>query len=710
MTDGIKATRERLQRLRFRRFGGEHHLVLENADQLRRIADLDEAHWVAVSAPCATLDIDPAFLRLVDLDQDGRIRPFEVRLAVDWLLARLTDTSGLAAACTTLTLTSIETESDEGKELLATAHQVLDLLKITGDVITLEQVREVLRLEEKEPVSEAGVVLPHATGDEATWKLIHDVVTALGGVPHPAGAKGVDTKTLDRFVDEATRFTKWYESGLLESETPDSRVMPYGSDTQALYEALLAVSDKIDQYFAQCRALTLDLPVDTPVGLMPDLNDPASIDGALEAAPLAPASADRLFDLGAPVNIAWGGRVTAFVEGPMQRVLGAVDELGEADWKTIQVAFKAHAEWSAARPEVSASKLGYDVLVMHLDEAGLARVRALIEKSSATALTLGRIRQVEKLVLFQAHLLQLANNYVSFPDLYLDGRRAAFDVGNLVMDGRHFNLAVRVTDRKEHVALASKSNLCVLYVQTSGEKVTPYEVAVPVTAGGLGNLCVGKRGMFIDTSGRELDARVVHMVHNPISFREAVAAPFRRLEQALTNRLESVTESAATDLEAAGGSAVSTVAAGTKGALATAPKPAATTAPTATAAPSQKGGVLAGGGIALAALGSSVVYILDTLRQMTWLNIATGIVAALLAVMIPATLLALVKLHRRDLSSILEGSGWAINIRMGLTRRQARSFTLTPKYPATARGVYPPWRRGVKKRVPPPLSGEPSSE
>jgi hypothetical protein len=54
---------------------------------------------------------------------------------------------------------------------------------------------------------------------------------------------------------------------------------------------------------------------------------------------------------------------------------------------------------------------------------------------------------------------------------------------------------------------------------------------------------------------------------------------------------------------------------------------------------------------------------------------------------------AFVKLRRRDLSAILEGSGWGINARMRLTHQQSRFFTERPDYPKGAKGVhYFPWR------------------
>lgn len=99
------------------------------------------------------------------------------------------------------------------------------------------------------------------------------------------------------------------------------------------------------------------------------------------------------------------------------------------------------------------------------------------------------------------------------------------------------------------------------------------------------------------------------------------------------------------------------------------------------------GGLLAGGGIALAALGSSAAFVVKTFASLTWQSTLAGILAAVAAVAVPASVVAHLKLRQRDLSAILEASGWAINARMRLTRRQADYFTCVPGYPSGARGT-----------------------
>ena len=162
------------------------------------------------------------------------------------------------------------------------------------------------------------------------------------------------------------------------------------------------------------------------------------------------------------------------------------------------------------------------------------------------------------------------------------------------------------------------------------------------------------------------------MIENPISIREALSAPFKKIGRALTGKIESITTKADKDLDA---SLKSTDAK-------KAPPPAKP------AGGMAAGGLLMGGGVAVAALGSSLAYITKTLAGMWWYEVLGGVGIAILVVLIPLAILAFVRLRRRDLSAILEGAGWAINARMRLSRKQARFFTRRPGYPLIAKGIH----------------------
>jgi len=323
--------------------------------------------------------------------------------------------------------------------------------------------------------------------------------------------------------------------------------------------------------------------------------------------------------------------------------------------------------------------LGDERIREYLGEHYDRMVREWIERSRDRALVLEHVRMAEKLALFQGYLLEFANNFVSFPHLYDPNRRAAFEEGSLVMDGRWFNLAVRVPDRAQHLQSTQNSSMFVMYVRVEhGESGQAYEVAVPVTSGTQGSLALGKRGVFYRVDDSEWTAQVVHLVDQPVSLWEAIFMPFQRLGAAVMSKMETLALSADKRLQEAGSAVVGETYQRAVG-------PATTPVAGAPGGTVGWGGLLAGGGIAVAALASSAAFITRTLAELRWWQIATGVGGIVLAVLIPVALVSVLKLRRRDLSCVLEGSGWAINLRMRLSRAQRRSFTQRPSYPPGSR-------------------------
>ena len=674
-----------LGNMTFRRFGRTYHLRIRSADDLRQVLELSEAHWVAVSAPIDTIHCDSVFLELLDTDHDGRIRPQELKTAIQWTLEVLRDTDELSHASTDLRIEAINTDGEDGRCIRAAIEKMLR--RLAGeqpDRITLAQVREIKRLEEVQAISGVGVVLSDAARDEEVASFIEDIIATVGGVSHPGGRTGIAQKNLDRFLSEARAFLSWRERGRMERDRT-SNVMPFAGDTPAMFAVFRSIREKVEQYFAQCEAVLLDPALAQRFGSSPgqlsemDLNDPTIIRDVLERAPLAPPRPRPELDLDATVNPAYSESLVRLREAVLSPILGReVSLLTEDAWQRVKETFAAHEDWVGSKTGAIVEPLGEDNLRDYVDGHHAEKVGALIEKVREAAVVLEDIRLVEKLILFQANLITFANNYVSFPDLYEQGRRALFDYGDLVMDGRRFNLAVRLTDRAEHARIAKTSNIYVLYVEITGPEVKPYEVAIAVTSGGQGNLCVGKRGMFHDVNGLELDARIVQVIENPISLSEAIVAPFRRLGAAVAGKIESIATAAEKKLDRAGSDTVRLPGVGDR------------PPPSQAAQQSKAGGMgpmLAGGGIAVAALGSSFAFITKTLAGLSVFTILVGLGGALLAVIVPMLIIAFGKLRRRDLSAILEGSGWAINARMRLTRAQGKYFTERPPFPAGARGI-----------------------
>jgi hypothetical protein len=526
------------------------------------------------------------------------------------------------------------------------------------------------------PVSDAGVVLPEAAADAQIRQFIVDVTATVGGAEHPSGAQGIGPVQLERFLTDAAAYLGWRERGQIGEGESKTKIMPLGGDTPAAYAIVTSIGDKIDQYFAQCLALSLDERFAQRMGWTQaevqnlDLDDPAVIEEVLKKAPLTRPKPSEELSFENDINPYYAKTLERLRRDVVRPILGKrTAVLSAKQWQNIKDFFAPHRRWLEAKAGSAAEPLGADKLREYLDESFADAVRALIAQSNRTAAAMDKVRLLEKVILYQAWIVELANNFVSFPHLYDTNRRAMFEVGTLVMDGRRFNLAVRAGDRARHAAVAATSNMYVLYVEISPKADGPnIELAVPVTSGDKGNLCIGKRGVFYDTAGTECDAKVVDIIENPISFKEALLSPLHRLGGLLIGKIESITTSAEKKLQSRASAAMDQVGR-TAGPAANQPLA------------SSRAGLLMGAGLAVAALGSAVAYITKTLAQTSPPAIIIGIVGAILLVMLPMSIVAFLKLRKRDLSAILEGAGWGINARMRLTRKQGRFFTERPEYP-----------------------------
>jgi len=670
----------------FLKYGRSYHMRIETAADLARAAELDDALWVSSGAPVRMIQCDPTFLEWVDSDNNGRILCHEIKQAICWLLATLGDHRGVTERSTVLPLTAVNGESDDGRKVLRAIEKMLRRLgEAEAGRITLRQVRTLKADAEKTPVSEAGVVLPQAADREEIRQFIADIVATVGGSPHPSGSQGVDEEHLEEFLRQAEAYLRWLAQGELPDGQVRSEIMPLGERTGEAYAVFARLRERIDQYFAQCEAVAFDPRVAAEIGpglaelREVDFDDPKAIEAFMAAAPIAEPNPDRVLCLtGRQVNPYYHGALEELRVKALAPALGEeVERLSQQQWQRVKQFYAAHGQWLAGKAGRAVEPLGTETLRRYLEPRFPEAVRSLIAEKMQTAVELESIRLVEKLILYQANLIDLANNFVGFPYLYDAHRRAMFEMGRLVMDGRHFNFSVLVPNRAEHAAIVRTSNIFTMYVEISPPEGGTFEVAVPVTSGGKGNLCVGKRGIFRDVSGRELDARVVHIVENPISISEALLSPFQRAGRILTGKIESIAATAEKRLD--------TAVAATSDRL----HPVGTPAPTgqATSRGLLAGGLLMGGGVALAALGSAFAYVTKSLAAVRWYQIVLMGAGLVLAVLLPISIVALMKLRRRDLSAILEGSGWAINARMRLTLRQGRFFTRRPGYPKGAIGL-----------------------
>lgn len=89
--------------------------------------------------------------------------------------------------------------------------------------------------------------------------------------------------------------------------------------------------------------------------------------------------------------------------------------------------------------------------------------------------------------------------------------------------------------------------------------------------------------------------------------------------------------------------------------------------------------------MAVAAIGSALAFIINQLRSVTLLQVLFSLLVILAAAMLPALIMAFIRISNRDLAVVLEGAGWAMNDRLRLTRRLGKLFTRRPRRPRHSR-------------------------
>lgn len=673
-------------RFRFKRFGAFPHLVIDSAETLRLATRLDPAHWLALSAPTRGVRSDPRFLELLDTNGEGIITHADVTTALAWFFSVFRSFEGLESGSSAINPDYFDAGNADGQRIRNTLNKIRQRESLVADSpIPLSAIQKSRREIMVQPMSSRGVVLPEAAEDPDIERMLNLAVSITGGVPHPSGRPGIDALALEQFTNQVRDYTVWKTAA-------SDDVYPLGENTEDAYHRHRKLIEKIDHFFALCNAAVFDERVqaktyfdDTTLGELKDSSS-SQIKDRLMNAPLAlpnPRGVLRLDD----ANLYYRRELENFRKTVVQPLIGDVGkEITFEQWMQIRDKLEPYEQWLTGRPQSAGALANVEAVERFIEPICIERVMRLLDSGSEEALEIEDIDLAERAALYQAHLLEFTNNFVSFPNLYHRKNRALFEMGSLIMDGRYFNLAVQVEDRGRHATVARNSGMYLMYMAVHEQPgQTKYEVAVPVTSGGKGNIAVGKHGIFVDLSGEEYDAEVIEVIENPVSFREALGAPFRRLGRLLSGKIEAATSEAQGNLDREFIGHLSRTQA--QPAAATTSAGVSPQTPQNGSRSLSRGGLLLGGGVAIAAIGSALAYIINTLARLQWYEILIGLAAAAGAVLFPVAILIFVKLKHRDISAVVEASGWAMNGRMRLTRALSRSFTVRPAYPKGSKGT-----------------------
>ena len=234
--------------------GGFEQVRLETGADLLALDQLDQKLWVALACPTQGLEIDARTLELIDTDKDGRIRAPEILAAVKWTGTSLKHLDGLVKRSPTLPLSDINDASPEGRQLLASARQILtNLGKSDAPTITVEDTSDTVKIFSQTRFNGDGVVPAEASDSEAVKSILLDIITCLGPETDRSGKPGVNQAKADLFFAEAQAYSDWWRQ-----REGDARIEPLGGATDAAAAAVKAARQKVDDYFTRCRLAAFD--------------------------------------------------------------------------------------------------------------------------------------------------------------------------------------------------------------------------------------------------------------------------------------------------------------------------------------------------------------------------------------------------------------------------------------------------------------------
>ena len=672
----------------FRRIGGAGQLALHDIDDLPHVLELDEAHWALTGIDIDFLRTDRQFLDFIDEDHNGIIQADEVKRAVAWFLAHIRPEARPELGSPELRLDSIDVSAPEGAALFAAARVVLRNLGIPDSpVLSLSQIRNDDGILSNACCNGDGVITPGCfTGDcregasaipenPHLAEIVSRIMEIIGSCRDLTGAEGINRELLDSFRSGAEQYLSWYEA----PENRPELLRPCGERTADFAAAVENLQERIDRYFLHCAALDFLPGLSCRPPLVEgdgDVPESAPMQELLEKLPIATPRPDRVLDFSAPLNPLYEKELHALAAHPAMAEFLTGSVLSEAMWRRLTSLLTPCLEWKNAEPDKAYEKIEPAILKQWLTDGSLEELRRRIDEDLTIARELTAYHSLIKLTLFQQYLLEFLNNYVSLGALFNPRAASMLQTGKLVMDGRHYTFATPVKNLAEHKRIATISDICVLYVEaTTGrtENARRMTLAVAVTSGNIRNLFIGKHGIFYAVDGSVWDARIIDLIQQPVSISEALKMPFFRFGEFVARLADRFFSTKSTEVQKTLEKTITT------GAVLTPPAPAPAAKPQ---TPAVSGSMmLMGGGIGIAAIGSSVAFIIKSLQNISILNVLAVLLGIILIFGGPMVVISLVKLYRRNISRFLEANSCAVNRPMRLSRKLGLVFTFAPPLP-----------------------------
>ncbi len=654
---------------KFASVGGTVRVKILSGEDIRNLYRLDRKMWTVLSCPTEGLEFDAKALHLIDIDHDGRIRVDEVIKTSQWLTRVVKDADLLLKEADALKLEDFNADDPDGARLQASARQILKNLGLEKDEISLEDTSDNVKIFAGTRFNGDGIITPASASDKATATLI-ETIAGIASVVDRSGVNGINEGHIEAFYQACEEYSAWQKSASEE-------VFPFGDKTADALAAVDAVKDKVADYFMRCKLIGFDAALAGAVDV--SVEKIAGIEGSLAASadeiakqPLAKPAANGKLDFKA-VNPAWKASmdaVTALTD------VGA-KPITEEDWKALIDKLAPYCAWLQAKKGSLVESLGLEAVNAILEENKKAALLKLIEKDKAEEANALSIEEVDKVLRLNKYFYRFLNNYVVLADFYDPTRKAIFQAGTLFIDQRSTDLCIKVGGPSPEIS--SLSGMYILYCACTSEKLgKSFNIAAVLTDGDVDGLREGKNAVFYDRDGNDYTAKVVAIVDNPVSIRQAFWAPYKKVARMINDKID---KSAAEKNEKSMAGLTSATDNATSVKLEGDAKEAAKSI-TSTFDIAKFAGIFAAIGMAIGYIGAFFTSLATGIKDTPFWKLCLIIAGLMLLISGPSMFIAWRKIRKRDLGPVLNANGWAINASALVAAKFGKTLTSLAQYPS----------------------------
>lgn len=641
---------------KFTKLGGVTRISIESGDDIAHLDELDQKMWTVLSCPTTGLEFDEQTLKMMDTDNDGKIRVHEVVGAAKWLTSVLRNPDILISPTDDLPLKEINQDNEEGQKLYRSARQILSNLGLSKDSISLADTADSTKIFANTKFNGDGIVTEKSTDDAELAGLIKTIAEICGTVEDRSGEPGINADKIEAFYKSASDYATWMGKA-------DAGVRPYGDKTGEAFAAYTAIKDKVDDYFVRCKlaafnsgqADALEMTFDQLMAISGQ--NLATNIGELAKYPIARVSSKCSLDFGEKINPAWQGPVATF----RSLVFGGegVSSISESDWAEIGKSFERYKEWLGEKAGTEVEGLGIEAVKSIVSGDKKQALLSLVAQDEALTDEANEIAQVDKLLHLYKNFFLFLRNFVTFSDFYSSDRsvRAIFQAGTLYIDQRSCDLCIKVSDMGKHDATAAASGMFLIYCDCSSKSMNKtMKIVAVMTDGDVDSLRVGKNAIFYDRDGNDWDATVTKIIDNPISIRQAFWSPYRKFGKFINDQISKFAQEKDQKMNDEAMAKISE-----SGAKLTAEPATADTKKQQMFDIAKFCGILAAVGLAIGSIGGFLTSLWNEFMKLSPIGMVLALIGIVLVISGPSMLLAWMSLRKRNLSPLLNANGWAVN-------------------------------------------------